>query len=128
MAIRIVNIGGKQIGLKASGLTPILYRREFGRDAISDIAALTKVRDKMAMLEDQSDMEQVADAHFDLKTLNIYADFAYIMAKQYGGDAIPNSRDEWLDSLESLSIYELLNDVIGLLAENQQVTAKSKKK
>ena len=127
MASRIITLDGRQLGLKASGLTPILYRARYGRDAIADLATLSKAYQRVQRVRDQEDTAAVADAHFDSTTLNIYANFCHLLARQYDPEGVPEDRDAWLDSLETLSIYELITPVVELLLENQRTTASAKK-
>lgn len=39
---KILNIAGKEVGLRATALTPRLYRHKIGRDIIQDMAKLQK--------------------------------------------------------------------------------------
>ena len=53
---------------------------------------------------------------------------AYIMAKHADKDAVPSSVEEWLDSFEVFSIYQVLPEILTLWNLNTLTTAKPKKK
>lgn len=118
---KIVSFGnGKNIGLKATARTPRLYRFLIGRDMIVDMNQLKKNFDKVS--------KKGEDAQLSIADLTIYENAAYIMAKQYDNN-LPNSADEWLDSMDEVfTIYELLPHIFELWNLNQATTAIPKKK
>lgn len=114
---KIISISGKDVGFKASALTPRLYRFRLNRDMIQDLNNLTKAFEKNKADNSMLTMEQ----------LEIFENAAYIMAKQYD-DSIPDSPDEWLDTFEMFSIWEILPQILELWGMNQMTTSKAKKK
>lgn len=109
---KTIEINGKQITLKASAAVPRLYRIKFGRDIFKD---LTKVKtaegDELAALESE-----------------FFENIAYIMAK-HADSSIPDSVEEWLDSMSVFELYgEFRREILGLLDANNKQNVKSKKK
>ena len=74
---RVVSFGRQEILMRASALTPRLYRAQTGRDLLSDIRQLqTAYADSVAASKDGNmSMAAVPD-------LTIFGDVAWIMAKQ----------------------------------------------
>lgn len=125
---RAVNIGGKEMRMRASALIPRLYRFKFGRDAISDMMSLKKAFDKAAALPAGATEEEREAAQFSVLDLTIFENMAWIMLKHAGED-VGESPEEWLDSIEGVfSIYEFLPDIMDLWALNQATTSTSRKK
>ena len=116
---KVVNIGGKDLGLRATALTPRLYRFKIGRDMIVDLNALKKSYDKVSKDE---------EAQLTVTDLTIFENVAYIMAKQYDA-TLPSTPEEWLDSMDTVfTIYELLPHILELWQLNQVTTSTPKKK
>ena len=67
-------------------------------------------------------------SHLDMFSLEIFENIAYIMAKHADKDAVPSSVEEWLDSFEVFSIYQVLPEILTLWNLNTMTTAKPKKK
>lgn len=106
---KVVVAAGKAIKLKASALTPRLYRTEFGRDLLIDISAVISGK--------------TADGF--PASIEIYENIAYVMAKQAGDTH--SSIAEWLNALEANAVYELIPAIIDLWAANEATTAEIKK-
>ena len=109
--------------MRASALTPRLYRAQTGRDLLSDIRQLqTAYADSVAASKDGNmSMAAVPD-------LTIFGDVAWIMAKQ-ADPTVPDTVEEWLDSIDGVfSIYEIMPQIMDLWAANIATTSVSKKK
>ena len=68
---KILNIAGKEVGLRATALTPRLYRHKIGRDIIQDMAKLQKAFSKAAQLPQDATEEErqaVSYTHLTLPT------------------------------------------------------------
>lgn len=122
---RVINFGvNDSVGMRATALTPFLYRERFNRDLASDIANLQK-----AMKEATGDKaEQLAAAD-----IRIFLNIAYTMAAQYakahGDQELPRDPMEWLDTFDGVfSIYELCPAMFELWAESSEQLSHSKKK
>lgn len=135
-----IQIDGKEVGFRASALTPRLYRHKIGRDMIQDLNKLQKAYTKAlqgihaekpaddAPAEEREAYEAlVHESQLDVTDLEIFENAAYIMARQYDAN-IPDTPEGWLDGFETFSIYEVLPAILELWAINAQTTAKSKKK
>ncbi len=105
-----VTAAGKTVKLKASALTPRLYRAKFGRDLLMDIGA--------TISGDLSEDSPPA--------LEIYENIAYIMARQ-ADSSIGDDVARWLDSLDLGTVYELIPSIVNLWAANTATTSEAKK-
>lgn len=123
----VVTIGEKEVGFKATALTPRIYRHRIGRDMIADMNKLRKSYEKMNSLPKDATEEERMDAQLTSIDLEIFENVAWIMARQYNPE-IENSPDEWLDSFKIFSIYEIMPEILKLWGMNNQTTSASKKK
>ena len=124
---KIINIGGKEVKMRASALIPRLYRFRFGRDIIRDMTALKKAFNKKNELPEDATEEQKQDAALSEMNLMIFENVAYIMAK-HADPSIPDDPNEWLDGFEMFSIYELFPEILQMWNLNNETTSKPKKK
>ena len=117
---RIITLpNGGELRLRATALTPRLYRFKLGRDMIVDLNALKKSYEKAGKAQ---------DAQLTVTDLTIFENVAYIMAKQYDS-TLPDTPEEWLDGLDGLfTVYEVLPDILELWQLNQHTTSIPKKK
>lgn len=129
MMTRTVNIGGKEVRMRASALIPRLYRVQFGRDMISDMRQLLKSYNKaVKSLGKDVTEEQRQAAQLSMMDLTIFENVAYMMIKHAGED-VPPTPDEWLDSIDGIfSIYNVMPTILELWGENQKTTSIPKKK
>lgn len=124
---KIMKIGEKDVGFKATALTPRLYRHKIGRDMISDLAKLRSAYTKARKIQPDATEDQKREAQLSALDLEIFENASYIMAKQYD-NGIPDSPEEWLDEFDTFSIYEILPQILELWQLNNRTTAKPKKK
>lgn len=125
---RTVNVGGKEVKMRASALIPRLYRFKFKRDMVSDMRQLQRAYAKASALPDDATEEEREDAQFSVADLTIFENVAYIMAK-HGGNEMPDTPEEWLDSIDGVfSIYEVLPVILELWGANTETTSIPKKK
>ena len=118
MAItKTIEIDGKQVTFKASAAIPRMYRIKFRRDIYADMNQLMKK-------VDQNDPEASA---IELDNLEIFENFAYIMAK-HADPSVPEEPDEWLEQFNTFSVYIVLPQLIDLWGLNIEQQAESKKK
>lgn len=129
MMTKTVNIGGKEVRMRASALIPRLYRVQFGRDMISDMRQLLKSYNKaVKSLGKDVTEEQRQAAQLSMMDLTIFENVAYMMIKHAGED-VPPTPDEWLDSIDGIfSIYNVMPTILELWGENQKTTSIPKKK
>lgn len=112
---KLIRIDNKEVGFRATALTPRLYRHWLSRDIMVDMNKLQK-----AIMKAEEDELSVVD-------LEIFENLAWVMAKQYD-NTIPDSPEEWLDTFNTFLIYEILPEILDLWSANQLTTASSKKK
>ena len=124
---KVLQIGGKEVGFRATALTPRLYRHKIGRDIIQDLNQLKKAYNKAMAAAEGGTEEEKHEAELSAMDLEMFENVAYIMARQYNPD-VPDTPDEWLDGFETFSIYEILPQILTLWALNEATTAKPKKK
>lgn len=122
----ILTISGKEVGLRATALTPRLYRHKIGRDIIQDMAKLQKAFAKAAQLPKDATDEEREAAQLSVMDLEIFENVAFIMARQYDQN-IPDNVDAWLDEFETFSIYEIFPEILALWNMNNKTTSKPKK-
>ena len=103
---KVIEISGKETKFKASATTTIRYRKMFGQD-------LNNIR----VAKDQT---MTADV------LEIFANFAYVMAKQ-ADESIPDDVWEWLDSYEVFPYETVYPQIMELWAKSLGTTVEIKK-
>lgn len=123
---KVLNIAGKKVGLRATALTPRLYRHKIGRDIIQDMAKLQKAFAKATQLSRDATEEERQEAQLSVMDLEIFENVAFIMARQYDQN-IPDTVDAWLDQFETFSIYEIFPEILSLWNMNNKTTSKPKK-
>lgn len=112
-----ITIDGKEVEFRASAAIPRIYRIKFRRDIYRDLMQVEK------------NMKQVEDAekdYLDTFSLELFENIAYIMAKHANAD-IPDKVEEWLDSFNTFSIYQILPELIELWGLNVETDIKTKK-
>lgn len=115
---KIVNIDDKEVKFRATARTPRLYRVITGRDMIRDMNRLKK----------NYDNKQKNDEDLDIIDLQIFEDITFVMAKHANPDIEQKSPDEWLDTFNMFSVYEVLPQILELWAMNTKTTSETKKK
>lgn len=124
---KIIKIDGKNVGFKASALTPRLYRAWLGKDMISDMNKLAKAFNKARNVSDETTEEEKLENQLSITDLEIFENCSWVMAKHYDNN-VANSPDEWLDQFGMFSIYEVLPQLLELWALNNKTTSSPKKK
>ena len=114
---KILTIDGREVKFRATAAVPRLYRINFRRDIIQDMKTIQAALAKQD--EDSSSLPPEA--------LTMFENVAYIMAKHGDKDAVPNDPDEWLDSFNTFSIYEVFPEIIKLWGLNMESTSEAKK-
>lgn len=109
---KVLKIGDKDVGFKATASTTKRYRQKFNRDLFKDIQAL---------------VPKVNEENLGVKDLECFMNIAYIMAWQYDR-TIPEDPDDWLDEFEMFDIYFILPQIIELWGLNMVELEEPKKK
>ncbi len=123
---KVLMISGKEVGLRATALTPRLYRHKIGRDIIQDMSQLQKAFAKAAQISKDATDEEREAAQLSVMDLEIFENVAFIMARQYDQN-IPDTVEAWLDEFDTFSIYEIFPVILELWNLNNKTTAKPKK-
>ena len=121
---KTVIIDGREYRMRASALTPRLYRAFFKRDMIRDMQNLLTAYNKLLTLpEDATDEEKNEANLVILDYLEVFENVAWVFCKE-GGEDVGNSPEEWLDSIEGMfSIYEAMPAIIEIWVDNQTTTS-----
>ena len=115
---KTVVIDGREVKFRATARTPRLYRMVIGRDMIQDMNKLMKAYERKKQNDDE----------LDVIDLQIFEDVAYAMARHADPDIEQKTADEWLDTFNVFSIYEVLPHILELWALNTKQTSTAKKK
>lgn len=120
---------GSSLGLRATALTPRLYRHKMGRDLIVDLNNLKKSYEKVTKSQQEKEENPRRDEiSLSVTDLTIFENVAFIMARQYD-PTLPSTAEEWLDSMDRVfTVYELLPDILELWQLNQHTTSVPQKK
>lgn len=125
---KIIRIDGKDVKFRATARTPRLYRGLLGRDMIQDMEKLKTAYNKAAKVSENASEEEKHDAQLSMVDLEIFENIAYIMARHARPDMPEKTADEWLDSFNMFSIYQVLPELLQLWAINTATTSTPKKK
>lgn len=120
---KIIRIDDKDVEFRATARTPRLYRLITGRDMIIDMNKLSKSFQRVKEANENGE-----DVSFSSQDLMIFEDTAYVMARHANPDIEEKTPDEWLDSFNMFSIYEVLPELLILWGENNKTTSTPKKK
>ena len=113
---KTINIDGQDVKFRASAAIPRIYRNRFHRDIYKDLRDLQKGIDE----------ENPEASTLDSFSLELFEDISYIMAK-HADPKIPDDVEEWLDSFNTFSIYQVLPELIKLWGLNVQTDVETKK-
>lgn len=125
---KVIEIDGKEVGLKATALTPRIYRHRIGRDMVSDMAKLRKAYNKALSMPEEATEEEKREAELSVIDLEIFENAAWVMARQYDPENTAKTPEEWLDGFQTFSIYTVMPVILELWALNNVTTSQPKKK
>ncbi len=108
---KIVNIEGKEIGLKASAGTVRAYRDIFGGDLIVDMGT--------------AETDILGNKSMSAESARIAENAVYLMAKEYDSSLPPIN--EWLSQFSPYFIYSAIVQAINMWHDNTKTLNKSKK-
>lgn len=131
MAIKkIITIDGIDVSFKASAAVPRLYRMKFQRDIYKDFAVLQKSVNEQKKSDNSEDTEENSappESGLDIESLEVFENLAWTMAHHADPEHVPDDPNEWLESFNVFSIYEVLPKLIELWGLNVETQAESKK-
>ncbi len=114
---KTIIIDGQEVTFKASAAIPRIYRLRFHRDVYRDLAQLQKATEG-------ADPE---NSSLDNLSLEIFENIAYVMAHHADPENVPKTPEEWLDSFNTFSIYQVLPEIIDLWGLNTRQDVAVKK-
>ena len=115
---KIIRIDGRDIPFRATAAIPRLYRIKFGRDIMQDMKDIQQAVEKAENGEEP----------IPVKLLEVFENVAYLMARHANPQMPEHSVEEWLDSFNTFSIYEVFPELLEELSANNFTLAKKKKK
>lgn len=120
---KIIEFSGKKILFRATMRTLLIYKRQTGREYLSDAAELRKI------IRTGDDGKPLLDANgkpiIDLGALNTEAlcGVAWAMAKTADSSVPP--MDDWLDQFEEFPMLEILTDLFPLMSATLRIDRKN---
>ena len=109
---KTIRIDDVEIEMKASALTPNLYKEKFGGDLLVEMQNISNV---------------AKDGHVSESVIDPLQKCAYIMAKQANPE-LTDEYDEWLDQFSMFGIIQAMPQITELWGNNLKGTSVSKKK
>lgn len=109
---KTITIDGIEIEMKASALTPYLFKEKFGGDLLTEMQNISNV---------------AKDGRVSESVIDPLQKCAYIMAKQANQD-LTDEYDEWLDQFSMFGIIQAMPQITELWGNNLKGTSVSKKK
>lgn len=119
---KIIKVDNKDIKFRATARTPRLYRALTMRDLIKDIKTLTE------HFKEAKEAGEDGVGGLSIEDLTIFENVAYVMARHANPDMSEKNADDWLDSFDMFSVWEVLPQILELWQLNNVQTSKSKKK
>ena len=114
----ILRLDGRDSPLRGTAAIPRLYRIKFGRDIMQDMKDIQQAVEKAENGEEP----------IPVKLLEVFENVAYLMARHANPQMPEHSVEEWLDSFNTFSIYEVFPELLELWRANNGTLAESKKK
>lgn len=108
----LVEIEGKEVGLKASAGTVRAYRDECGRDLILDMGTV--------------EADILGNKTLSIESTAIAENVVYLMAKEYDSELPPIK--EWLDQFSPYFVYSAVVHVINMWHKNISTRNETRKK
>lgn len=120
---KIIEFSGHKIPFRATMRTLLIYKRQTGREYLSDAAELRNI------IRTGEDGKPLLDANgkpiIDLAALNTEAlcGVAWAMAKTADNSILP--MDDWLDQFEEFPMLEILTDLFPLMSATLRIDRKN---
>lgn len=124
MIERTIQIDGKDVRLKSSGMLPRIYWAKFGRDLFKDFNDLKDDYGKNTKeTEEKTDSSMSA---ISVNNLQVFENIAYAMA-WHADPSVPDI-EEWLEQFNIFSIYEVMPVILTMWNANLKTSVVPKKK
>lgn len=122
---KTIMIDGRAVEFSSTAAIPRLYRIKFKRDIFVDSA---KVKKALELERERQNSTQEDASMLPPEALELFENIAFIMAKHANKDKIPDTVEDWMDSFETFSIYEILPQILEMWDDNsQQLSIPAKK-
>ena len=128
MIERTIQIDGKDVRLKSSGMLPRIYWAKFGRDLFKDFNDLKDDYGKNTK-ETEEETEEKTDSSMSaisVNNLQVFENIAYAMA-WHADPSVPDI-EEWLEQFNIFSIYEVMPVILTMWNANLKTSVVPKKK
>ena len=116
---KTITIAGKSVPLRKTGGTILRYKRQFGREFLSD---LKKIADLRARMTPELTKEENTQIVLSAETEWLY-DVIFIMAQQ--ADPTITDELEWLDRFDDFNVWQVFDQVMPLLLAEAKVAPKN---
>lgn len=116
---KTITIAGKSVPLRKTGGTILRYKRQFGREFLSDLQKIAVLR---AQLTPETTPEQRTQIVLSTETEWMY-DILFIMAQQ--ADPTITDELEWLDRFDDFNVWHVFDQVMPLLIAEAKVAPKN---
>ena len=127
MIERTIQIDGKDVRLKSSGMLPRIYWAKFRRDLFKDFNNLKDdYGENTKDGEDEEDEEKTGMSSISVNNLQVFENIAYAMA-WHADPSIPDI-EEWLEQFNIFSIYEVMPVILTMWNANLKTSVVPKKK
>lgn len=108
---KTINIDGVEVKFKASASIPRMYRNKFGRDIFKDLSSIKK--------DD--------GGNYNVESLELFENVAYIMAKHADPENVPDSVEDFFEQFGTFSIYQIFPQLLELWSLNNNTKSIAKK-
>lgn len=109
---KTIQIGDKEIQLKATAAILLRYQMQFHRDALKDIFSLFEGLNVETISPTHTQQISLSDS-LQLMDIVIFQQLMWVMAKTANKDT-PDFL-HWLDSFDEFPIFDCINDIMELL-------------
>lgn len=113
---KTINIGGRDVPLKATGAFLLKYKAQFKRDALQDIFKMTNAFNQKT--------GEIKDA--DSLDIDVFYYFIWTLAKT--ADKNIPELEKWLDSFDEFPIMDIIPEVMEMVMSTLTSSVASKKK
>ena len=93
--MRIIELGGKEIKMTGSPMTPFYYKKAFGQSFSGDLAALSEMANDLSQFDDINMLQMI---------------WAMEVTTKCGKDMDP--LEKWLGQFDSMDLSEIMEDVV----------------
>ncbi len=102
---KTINIGGRDVQLKATGSFLLRYKAQFGRDALQDIFGIYGAVDKKGNVSNAAALD-----------VEVFYRLIWTLAKTADKD-IPEMM-EWLDGFDEFPIMDVMGEIMDIITSS----------